>query len=309
MKVVVLGKGLMLANLIEGAITAGVEISGVFRYENLLYSRFKQAWDNLFYPAPELELIKKYRLKLLNFKSANSEEFRNYLIRENIDLVVIGTWREKIEKSTFQIPKIGTINVHPSLLPAYRGPNPYLQTILNREKFSGVTFHLVTEKLDAGEILAQAKIPIQENYTGKELREKTVLVTRFLFRDLLEKLKKGCVDLTIQNENLASYYPNVKPEEMTLNFYEEPAEKILARVKAFHPFLPTYIQDGERFWVVNPYNTFISDSTGKPFEFIEKDYRTKTFTIACSDGKAITFKKLVKYSHLGFLRRKHISPK
>ncbi len=79
---------------------------------------------------------------------------------------------EKISKETFDIPKIATVNVHPSLLPKYRGPNPYMQTILHGEKCSGVTIHLMDENFDEGPILKQEKVEILEADTSKELREK-----------------------------------------------------------------------------------------------------------------------------------------
>ena len=80
------------------------------------------------------------------------------------------------------------INAHPSMLPKYRGPNPYLQTILHKEKNSGLTFHLVTEKLDAGPILLQKTIEIKPNDTGKELKQRTVLTARSAVTELLNSL-------------------------------------------------------------------------------------------------------------------------
>ena len=69
-------------------------------------------------------------------------------MRLNVDVMLVGTWGEKIKKEIFDIPAIASVNVHPSLLPKYRGPNPYLQNILHRETKSGVTFHLINENFD-----------------------------------------------------------------------------------------------------------------------------------------------------------------
>ncbi len=293
MKVVILGKGEMLANLIRGAMLADADIVGIFRYENLIYSKFKLLLHDFFKSSPDLTLIKKHKLNDIKLKSANSEEFRNLLVKLNADIVLVGTWKEKLSKETYNIPSVGTINVHPSLLPAYRGPNPYLQTIWHREKFSGITFHLMTENFDQGPILAQDKIEILEGDTGKELKNKTVFRARLLCARLLEKLKKGCVEPTDQDEEKASYFGNVRPEDMTLNFKKETAEEICAHVRAFHPFLPTYIQIENSFKIINPYQIKISALNGSPAEVLEQS--ETTITIACKDGKSVEFSGLKKY--------------
>ena len=293
MKVVILGKDEMLANLIRGAMLADADIVGIFRYENLIYSKFKLLLHDFFKSSPDLTLIKKHKLNDIKLKSANSEEFRNLLVKLNADIVLVGTWKEKLSKETYNIPSVGTINVHPSLLPAYRGPNPYLQTIWHREKFSGITFHLMTENFDQGPILAQDKIEILEGDTGKELKNKTVFRARLLCARLLEKLKKGCVEPTDQDEEKASYFGNVRPEDMTLNFKKETAEEICAHVRAFHPFLPTYIQIENSFKIINPYQIKISALNGSPAEVLEQS--ETQITIACKDGKSVEFSGLKKY--------------
>ena len=293
MKVIILGKGEMLANLIRGTMLANAEIAGVFRYENLVYSGIKLFLHDFFKSSPALTLIKKYKLKDIKLKSANSDEFRNLLIKLNADILLVGTWREKISKEIYNTPTIASINVHPSLLPEYRGPNPYLQTIWHHEKFSGITFHLMNEKFDAGPILAQDKIEILEGDTGKELRNKTVFRARLLCARLLEKLKKGCVEPAEQNETEATYYGNVKPEDMTLDFTKETADEICAHIRAFHPFLPTYIQDGDSFKVTNPYKIKISTLKGSPAQVLAAS--ESEMTIACKDGRAVEFSGLKKY--------------
>ena len=158
MRIVILGKGEMLANLIEGALKANAEIVGVFRYEWTSLSPIRRFFHDFFTTSHDLTLIKKHNLHEIKCTSANSETFRKKLLQLNPEIMFVGTWREKIKKSTYNIPSIATINVHPSLLPAYRGPNPYLQTIKNMEKHSGVTFHLMDEGFDTGAILTQKKL-------------------------------------------------------------------------------------------------------------------------------------------------------
>lgn len=293
MKVVILGKDGMLLNLIRGAMLANVEICGVLRYERTVKSRLSLFFLDFFKSSPALTIIKKYKIPDLTFNSANSKEFKEFLLKENIDVVLVGTWREKISKEVIDLPVIGTINVHPSLLPKYRGPNPYLQTILYGEKYSGVTFHLMSEKFDAGSILAQKKIEILEGDTGKELKNKTVFQARLICTELLDKLQSGFVIPVEQDEKEATYYGNVKPEDMTLNFEKETSVELLRRIRAFHPWLPTYFQYKNVFFKINPYEVKIVNQSGQTGKIIEKG--DLSLTITTKDGKALKCGKLKLY--------------
>lgn len=294
MKVVVLGKGAMLANLLRGVILSGVEVAGIFRYERLKKSPLQMFFYDFFKSSTELTLIKKYKFKDLTFKSANSEDFKKFLIKENVDLLLVGTWCEKIRKDILDVPVIGSVNVHPSLLPKYRGPNPYLQTIWHGEEKSGVTFHLMTENFDCGPILAQSEVEILEGDTGKELKNKTVFQARLMCAELINSLKDGFVIPVPQDENNASYYPNVIPEDMTLNFSKETSLELVRHIRAFYPWLPVYIQYNNSFFKVNPYNVEIVEQNGTNCgEILDKG--NKSITMATIDGKALKFEDLKLY--------------
>lgn len=291
MKVVLVGKAPMLCSLIEGCkACGGVEIAGVFRYDNLIYPRWRMWLRDLLKPSVENTLIKKYGLRDLKFKSVNGADFKGFLVKNNIDLMLVGTWREKITREIFETPRLASVNVHPSLLPKYRGPNPYLQTIKNRERFSGFTFHLIDEKFDSGAILYQKRVEIQPYYTSKELREKTVFEVRQSLPEFLVALDKGEIIPLEQSDAQATYYPNITEEEMMLDFEREGAEEICARVRALHPWLPCYVTLGEDFYIVDPYEMEIVEecSAGVKLE-------NGKITARCRDGKGIIMKGLTKY--------------
>jgi len=298
MKIVIIGKGLMLANLIIGAVDAGVEIVGVLRYETTAANRSKLFWQDLLNPSYDYTLIKQLNLRLLNFKSVNTEEFRKFLISKNVDILLVGTWREKISRQTYIIPTIGTVNVHPSLLPKYRGPNPYLQTILNGETSSGVTLHLVDENYDTGAILYQEKVKIKPEDTSKELRERVVIVARSLVTKFLNNLNNSITAPIPQVESKATYFGNITGDEKMLDFNTQTSIEIYRTVKALHPFLPCYITYKSRFFVVNPYKIEILEddcSENNSDEIIEKSYKEKSLTIVCKDKRAVKFTDLKLY--------------
>jgi len=298
MKVVILGKGLMLANLILGAKDAGAEIVGVFRYENTCTNPIKLFLKDTFNPEPETTLIKELELNQIRLKSANSKAFRKLLISQNVDMVLVGTWRERIKKETFNIPKIGTINVHPSLLPKYRGPNPYMQTILHGEEYSGVTLHLMDERYDSGAILVQEKVKIFPSFTSKELREKSVVTARKLVRELITDLNDKIITPIKQVEKNASYFPNISGEERMIDFQTQTSEEIVRTVRALHPFLPVYIQHKNNFFIANPYLTAaLPEKTdyANVGSIIDKNPKKHSITVVCKDNKAVRFSGLKLY--------------
>jgi len=311
MKVVILGKGLMLANIMLGVKDAGAEIAGVFRYEYTSENPVKLLLKDIFNPESEVTLLKQMKLNQIRMKSANCAAFRKFLINMNIDLVIIGTWKERIKKETFDIPKIATINVHPSLLPRYRGPNPYLQTILNGEKETGVTLHLVDENYDSGAILSQAKIKIKDNDTSKELRERTVQEARRLVCEFITDLDTKIITPIEQSRKYATYYPNISGNERMLDFKEQTSDEISRTVRALHPFLPCYITYRNKFFVVNPYRMqILSEYTGNAAagNIIAKNPDKCSLSIVCKDNKVMRFTGLKLYKS-AFLTKKFIEKK
>lgn len=273
----------MLANLIEGTIDAECEIAGVFRYESTMRRKF----SDFFKTSHDLTLIKQYKLHEIKCKSANSDAFKKEILRLNADVILVGTWGEKLKKEIIDLPTIATVNVHPSYLPKYRGPNPYLQTILHRETKSGITFHLMNEEFDKGAIIAQKEIKILPNDTGKELKERTVFQARLMCAEVLKKLEYGLVIPIAQNEAEATYFHNIKPEDMMLDFENETAEQIHARIRAFHPWLPCYVTHKGRYFIPNPYKLKI---TNKP---------VGKFSFKCKCGKYIEM-EVKPYRFFGF---------
>ena len=297
MRVVVLEKGLMLANIIIGVLDAGADVVGVFRYEETCNSRLKMLFDDFFKPAPEVTLINKLKIRQIRLKSANGPLFRKLMVTLNVDLIIIGTWRERLEKETFNLPTIASVNVHPSLLPKYRGPNPYLQSILHGEKYSGVTLHLVTEKFDNGPILKQEKVEILDSDTSQELRDRSVRTARKLVTELISDLDNKVLTPVAQNEKLATYYPNISGDERMLDFKFQTSDEISRTIRALHPFLPCYITYLNKFFIVNPYNFKILQESfsANAGDIVAKNPEKSSITILCADDKAIRFTDLKLY--------------
>ena len=111
--------------------------------------------------------------KIVNFNNNFSEnKILNYINKKNIKLICLAGFMIILSKNFIKKFKGKIVNIHPSLLPKYKGLNTHKRALKNKEKFSGCTVHYVTNKLDSGKIILQKKILISKNETENSLRKK-----------------------------------------------------------------------------------------------------------------------------------------
>ncbi len=297
LKVVIVGYGEMFTNLIAATLDAGCEVVGILRGETIKHLKVVKKIKDIFNPSVEYSYIKSYKLHEIEANSVNSKEFRKQLIKLNPDIMLVGSWGEKFFKETFNIPKIATINVHPSLLPKYRGPNPYFWVLKNREKTTGVTFHLMDEGLDTGAILAQEEVEILPTDTGKSLKERVVLTARGVACELLKDLSEDVIIPLQQREDRASYFSH--PEGLELNFSNS-SEENYALIRAAYPWVETYFYHNITALTPDYKNVSIVDNNTNykdPGTIVESNATTKTIAVLCSDNK------ILRLSNLSLLKK------
>lgn len=295
LKVVIVGYGEMFTNLIAGALDANCKIVGVFRKEMIKYPTLVRKFKDILNPSLDYNYIKSYNLPEIHAPSVNSKEFRKALIKLNPDIMLVGSWGEKFEKETYDIPKIASINAHPSLLPKYRGPNPYFWTIKNQEQSSGITFHLIDNGYDSGAILAQEEVKIYPSDTGESLKQRTVLTARGVVCELLKDLSEDIIIPLQQREENATYFSH--PDELELNF-KKSAEENLAAIKAIHPWNKAYFFHNITAIAPNPFSTYVEDNSSNystAGTIVEVDSKTKTISVLCQDGKVLKMENVTLY--------------
>ena len=167
-------------------------------------------------------------------KLRHNAEFLEYLKSLNPDLNIVVAYGKIIPKEIIELPKYGTINIHPSLLPAYRGPSPVQTAILNGEKETGVTIMQIDEEVDHGPILAQAKYQISPNAYYQQ-------ITRELFQTGAELLIKTMPDWLAgkviprpQNHSSATFTKKFSWPDGRID-WNQPAEKIFNQIRALNP--------------------------------------------------------------------------
>ncbi|MBR1776428.1 hypothetical protein IJ750_05090 [bacterium] len=293
LKVVIIGYGEMFTNLIAGTLDANCQIVGILRSEMVKYNPIQRKLKDIFNPSLDYNYIKSYNLPEIHSNGVNTKKFKNALLKLNPDIILVGSWGEKISKEIYDIPKIATINAHPSLLPKYRGPNPYYWVIKNQEDVTGITFHLIDDNIDTGAILAQEEIKIFPSDTGKSLKERTVLTARGVVCELLKDLSEDIIIPLQQREDKASYYSH--PDEYELDFNKS-AEENSATIRAIYPWDEAYFYcyDGEyseTSLCADPQGLEISDNNTKftePGTVVGINENQKQISVLCGNNRVLT---------------------
>lgn len=157
-----------------------------------------------------------------------------HLLNDKYFIGIVASYGKIIPKNIIKKFKYGILNIHPSLLPKYRGPSPLQETIINGDKITGVTIIKMTEKIDAGPILNQREFIIDKKYTTFELGKILFNIGVGILIDILEELKKQENKLAEikQDENKATYTNLIKKENAKINWKESP-EIIERKIRAY----------------------------------------------------------------------------
>jgi len=135
---------------------------------------------------------KKSKIKtyILNFKNQNISEKKllKKLLNNNINLVCLAGFMKILSKKFIKKLNKPILNIHPSLLPKYKGLNTHRRVIKNKEKYSGATVHLVSEKLDSGKIVLKKKIKVSKYDNEKTLEKKVLKIEHTLYPQAIKKL-------------------------------------------------------------------------------------------------------------------------
>ena len=165
----------------------GSNLKNLIRYSLIKKSPFEifcVISDNL--NAKGLLIAKKYKIKEKIYRSET--QILNYLNKNKIELICLAGFMKILSKNFIKSFKGKIINIHPSLLPKYKGLNTHQRVIDNKEKISGCTVHFVTAKLDSGKIILQRTVKINKKDNSKTLAKKILKQEHILYPEAIKKL-------------------------------------------------------------------------------------------------------------------------
>ncbi len=134
-----------------------------------------------------------------------------------VDLYVVVAYGKILPEKIISQPKLGTINIHYSLLPKYRGASPLEQALLNGDSVTGVSIQQMAYKLDSGPIIKDQEVPIDINETKADLRSKLIKIGAELLCQTLPKIINREINLKIQDESQATLCTKIKKEDGQIN--------------------------------------------------------------------------------------------
>ncbi|HYA14361.1 MAG TPA: methionyl-tRNA formyltransferase [Syntrophales bacterium] len=177
-------------------------------------------------PPPMKVFAEKYNLSVNQPERMRDQEVIDYFRDIAPDLVVVAAFGQILPREILEIPKFGCINVHPSLLPKYRGAAPMNWTIIRGEVKTGVTIMLMDEGLDTGDILTQEETVIAPEETFGKLHDRLANIGAALLLKTVEMIVSGNVHSTSQDDSLATYAPRLKKEDGLINWNKDVSQVV-----------------------------------------------------------------------------------
>ncbi len=193
--------------------------------------------------------VKKYALskdlKILQPKNLKNEEFHGELKSLHADLQIVVAFR-MLPKAVWQMPKLGTFNLHASLLPEYRGAAPIHWAIINGETQTGVTTFFIDDKIDTGEIILQEKIEVTATETVGSLHDKLMFLGADLVAKTVDLIEKGNVTTQKQPELEEKSAPKLNPENTKIDWLDT-LDNIYNKIRGLNPYPTawTIIKNGD----------------------------------------------------------------
>ncbi len=302
LRVVVLGYGELAQSVVLGILQTKHKLAGIMRWRHSKTNRLASFLQDTFAPDHLLSIIRSQDLKEIKAVRANTGKFTDQMKKLRPDVIIVASWGEILKSEAIDLPKVACINCHPSLLPKHRGSNPYASAIRQGETKTGVTFHLMNEKIDAGDILLQSEVEISEIDTGETLKRKCAFTAKEAVKILLDRLERAEAVPVAQDESKASYFPAISADDAYIN-WENPAESIHNQVRGLHPWVQCYTRYKNGFLFAKSSEVVKLDKpAGKHGVLIEKSENELVISTASPD-KAIRLKGVEPYSFFYELRR------
>jgi len=228
-------------------------------------------------PTPIKKVAFDKGLEVFQPENVNNEESLKRLKGFNPDIILVVAYGQILSNHILNIPKIGCINIHGSLLPKYRGAAPINRAIINGEKETGITFMFMNEKIDAGDIIFQEKIDILPDETCGELYYRLSDLSASSLPKLLEKIKSGRIERIPQDNKLATFARKMNKEDGKIDWSNK-GEKVYNLIRGTIPYPGAFTYyNGRKLKITRA-------------RFLE-DYQDKADTGSLKPGRAVKIEK------------------
>lgn len=273
MKIVFMGTPDFAVESLKALVTSGHEIGAVVTVPDK-----KQGRGLKIKSSAVKQFSLKYNIPVLQPESFKEPIFISQLKQYSADCFVVVAFKI-LPREIFTIPKLGTVNVHGSLLPAYRGAAPINWAIMNGDSETGVTTMLIDAKVDTGDILLQDEVKITDSMTAGQLHDVLAVRGADLLIESLEKLSKKEFHPIPQDNSKATKAPKINNQIALIDF-NNPAQKVYNQIRGLCPYPGAYTFINNKKIKILESEIISRLETGEAGKiiFVESD----SFTISCS---------------------------
>jgi methionyl-tRNA formyltransferase len=274
MRVVFMGTPDIAATCLKKIIADGFEVVGVYTQPDRPKNRGMKL---SFSPVKEVAIANEFPVfQPENFREDETVETLKAL---NPDVIAVVAYGRILPQKVLDVPSLGCINIHASLLPQYRGSAPYQWAVLDGCAKTGVSAQYMALKMDAGDVIDVAETQIGENETAGELLDRLAVLGAQLLSDVLKKVENGEVVAKPQNEADVTYAPMLDESMSPIDFTKS-AHQVHNQVRGLHPWpVATMELQGKLFKV---HQTVVVEGSGKPGEIL--GLTKNGLVIACGTG-------------------------
>ena len=268
-------------------------------------------------PPPVKEYALSVGIPVYQPATLRDEAFASLLASLDPELIVVAAYGKILPPSVLAYPKYGCVNVHGSLLPAYRGAPPIQRAIMDGCTETGVTLMYMADGVDTGDMIAKAVLPIGENEDFGTLYASLADAGAELLLSALEPLENGTAPRTPQEESGATYAAKIEKEDCILDFSAHSARELHNRIRALSPapLASAVLLSGEKRTVLKPVSSVVVEEDGEagvPGTVLSADAKRGVITVACRRGilgiMALVPEGRGKMNAGDFLRGRKLSP-
>lgn len=283
MKIVFMGTPDFAAGALEALIKAGHEITAVVTQPDKPKGRSKE----LQFP-PVKECALKYNIPVMQPKRIKTPEAIEELKQYEADVFVVAAFGQILSQEILDMPRYGSLNIHASLLPKYRGASPIQSVILEGEKETGITIMQMDAGIDTGDILYTLSVGIEPKDTFETLHDKLMLLGGEAIVEALELLEEGALVAQKQDHSASSHVKMITKEMGNIDFSKTAAD-VDRLVRGLNPWPSAYtFYKGKqmKIWDVDIQEESVSETPGTVTEVTKHEIR-----VACGQG-TIAIKEL-----------------
>ena len=274
MRVVFMGTPDIAATCLKRILDEGFDVVGVYTQPDRPKGR---GMKMVFSPVKELALANQ--IPVFQPENFRADEDVQALRDLKPDVFAVVAYGRILPQRVLDIPALGAVNIHASLLPQYRGSAPYQWAVLDGLQETGVTAQHMALKMDAGDVIDAVKTPIGENETAGELLDRLAVLGAELLRDVLHRFESGRPEGVPQEESKVSFAPMLDKAMCPID-WSKSAREVHNKVRGLNPWPVATATIGGTFFKIH--STVVVEGEGQPGEILGL---TKSgLRVACGEG-------------------------